>query len=311
MEPLVSIIIPVYRTEAYLNDCMACVLGQSYQNLEIILVDDESPDNCPRMCDEYARRDARVKVIHRPNGGLSAARNSGLEIASGEYVTFLDSDDLIATDMVAHMVELADDAQADLVKICLIRCYDGVIPERTLGSSRTMSGMQVLQTIYQVPQQIISACGKLFRRELFDGIRFPEGRYYEDEYTTPKLYARSKRVVLSQSVMYFYMQWDNGSIMRSGLTEEKVRDALDMTRERIAFFEEIGLKNMVREAKKDHYYKLLAMEKRTASEQTLAAVNQMIRQERKQFAKMHRLLVAQIKLRSGLSRLKNRIADHK
>ena len=89
MEPLVSIVIPVYRTQAYLAMCMESVLGQTYQNLEIILVDDESPDDCPRLCEDYARQDTRVKVIHRKNGGLSAARNSGLEAAAGAYVTFL------------------------------------------------------------------------------------------------------------------------------------------------------------------------------------------------------------------------------
>ncbi len=311
MNPLVSIIIPVYRTEAYLHDCMACVLEQTYANLEIILVDDESPDSCPRLCDDYAQRDSRVKVIHRSNGGLSAARNSGLEVATGKYVTFLDSDDRIATDMVAHMVELAEKESADTVKICLIRCYDGIIPQHTLGEYRVLTGLQVLQTIYRVPQQIISACGKLFRRELFDEVRFPQGRYYEDEYTTPKLFARSSRVVLSDSVMYFYMQWDNGSIMRSRLNEKKVWDSLDMTRERIVFFRELGLKTMVKEAIQDHYYRLIAQEKATKTESGLSRVYQQVRQERQSFTRQHWLVVTRVRLRGGLASLKNKLLGRK
>lgn len=311
MNPLVSIIIPVYRTQAYLDECLTRVLDQDYRELEIILVDDESPDDCPQICDGYAQKDPRVKVIHRKNGGLSAARNSGLEVATGKYVTFLDSDDFIATDMVSHMVALAEKEMADLVKISLIRCYNGEIPQRTLGEYRVLTGTKVLQTIYRVPQQIISACGKLFRRELFADVRFPEGRYYEDEYTTPQLYARANRVVLSDSVMYFYMQWDNGSIMRSRLNEKKVCDSLDMTRERITFFRELGIKKMVTEAVKDHYHRLLAQEKATSEEPELSAVHQRVRLERETFARQHRLAVGQIYLRRGLSKVKNKLLGKK
>ena len=307
MEPLVSIVIPVYRTQAYLAMCMESVLGQTYQNLEIILVDDESPDDCPRLCEDYARQDTRVKVIHRKNGGLSAARNSGLEAAAGAYVTFLDSDDCIAPTMVEHMVGLALKEQADLVKICLVRCYDGAIPKPAPGGYRMLSGHEVLRTIYDVPQQIISACGKLFRRELFESVRFPEGRYYEDEYTTPKLYARADRVVLSESVMYFYMQWDNGSIMRSALTEKKVTDSLDMTWERIGFFGQIGLRDMVKRAEKDHYLKLCALAQQTGNQPELVQVRASLIRQRRQFAWKHPHVLSGA-LRRGLWKLKQQIS---
>ena len=304
MEPLVSVVIPVYRTEAYLNMCLESVRNQTYRNVEIILVDDESPDDCPRLCEEYARQDSRIKVVHRKNGGLSAARNSGLEIATGEYVTFIDSDDCVALDMVAHMVELAQKEQADLVKICLIRCYDGKMPPRSLGSNQVLSGVQVLHTIYSVPQQIISACGKLFRRELFREIRFPEGRHYEDEYTTPKLYALSDRVVLSESVMYFYMQWDNGSIMRSGLTEKKVGDALDMTFERVAFFRELGLSRMVGAAIQDHYLKQCALIKQMRQQPELSALCTKTEAQRRKFAREHPCRILKVQIKQVLSHIK-------
>lgn len=309
MNPLVSIIIPVYRTQAYLAMCMDSVFAQTYSRLEIILVDDESPDDCPRLCEEYAAADSRVRVVHRKNGGLSAARNSGLDIATGRYVTFLDSDDAIAPDTVAHMVELAEKEQAELVKICLIRCYDAKLPPKKTGGYSVHSGREVLQTIYDVPQQIISACGKLFRRELFDTVRFPEGRYYEDEYTTPKLYALADRVVLSENVMYYYMQWDNGSIMRGSVTEKKVRDALDMTAQRIGFFRELGLDTMVKRALEDHYFKLRSQLETVKAAPDLTSLRTALRRERRQFLLRHPLLAAKLELRSGLSKLKHSLTD--
>ena len=106
-QPKISIIVPIYNVEKYLDECMLSLLNQTLEDIEIILVDDESPDNCPKMCDEYANKDKRVKVVHKKNGGLGLARNSGLDVATGEYVAFIDSDDFIDLDMMVHLYNVA------------------------------------------------------------------------------------------------------------------------------------------------------------------------------------------------------------
>ena len=116
MNPIVSVIVPVYKVEKYIHRCMDSILGQTYDNIEIILVDDGSPDNCPQICDQYAKADERVKVIHKANGGLSDARNEGLKHISGKYVFFVDSDDFIDRNAIKYMVDLAENYCADIVQ---------------------------------------------------------------------------------------------------------------------------------------------------------------------------------------------------
>ena len=118
MEPLISVIVPVYKVEQYLDECVQSIINQTYKNLEIILVDDGSPDRCPEMCDEYARQDSRIKVIHKPNGGLSSARNAGIDIARGEYIGFVDSDDYIAHDMYEKLYNAFEGTE----KIFAVKC---------------------------------------------------------------------------------------------------------------------------------------------------------------------------------------------
>lgn len=122
--PKVSVIVPIYNVEKYLDECIVSLLNQTLEDIEIILVDDESPDNCPKMCDEYANKDKRVKVIHKKNGGLGFARNSGLDVATGEYVAFIDSDDFIDLDMIEHLYNVATEYNADEVR-CGIKFYVG------------------------------------------------------------------------------------------------------------------------------------------------------------------------------------------
>lgn len=130
IEPKVSVIVPIYNVEKYLDECMESLLNQTLKDIEIIMVDDESPDRCPQMCDEYARKDSRVKVIHKKNGGLGFARNSGLDVATGEYVAFIDSDDFIDLEMMSHLYDVAKEYNADEVR-CGIKFYvDGKFTER-------------------------------------------------------------------------------------------------------------------------------------------------------------------------------------
>lgn len=256
MNELVTVIIPVYQVEKYLEDCIKSVVSQTYSQLEIILVDDGSTDKSAMICDWYAKRDARIKVIHKNNGGLSSARNAGLDVCKGKYVTFIDSDDVVANVMIEEMLNLAKQEHADIVKIGVIRknnySENITIPK---GYS-TYSGDEALSLIFKSNSQIICGCGKLFTREVVGDIRFPVGRYYEDEYFVPRIYFNAKKIVLSDSEYYFYMQRENDSIMRGRMTEKKVKDSIWISRDRIELFHSRGRRKLERDATIDYYYKI-------------------------------------------------------
>lgn len=307
MKPLVSVIIPVYKTEEYLTQCVDSVLKQTYQNIEIILVDDGSPDNSHALCDGYARQDNRVKVIHRENGGLSAARNTGKAAANGQYLTFLDSDDLLAPETIEHMVGLAQKEQAQLVKIGNVRKKDIADCVPVHKDYTVATGVQVLHSIYCSPPQIISSCGKLYEAVLFEDLDFPEGLYYEDEYTTPRIYSRTDKVVLSNSELYFYMQRENESILRGSLSEKKIRDSIFVTRDRIAFLEQKGFNKLAKEAVKDHYLNLCKHIRGAKNVPSLTDVYGQLLIQRKQFVFQHPLAVGAVKLKQTLSRIKHSI----
>lgn len=187
---LISIIIPVYNMELYLNRCVDSVLKQSYRNIEVILVDDGSTDRSGIICDQYKNEDVRVKVIHRENGGLSKARNSGLEVAQGEYIGFVDSDDYLAEDMYWCMMEyMLEDVD---ITCCGRVC---VSDEETheafcLDHVEKFSQQQALEEVLLLRKMSNSVCTKLFRRELFEGLRFLPGKISED---VPMLYSLLKR----------------------------------------------------------------------------------------------------------------------
>lgn len=310
MQPLVSIVVPIYQVEKYLDLCIQSLLCQTYSQIEFLLIDDGSPDRCPEMCDNYKEQDHRVRVIHKPNGGLSSARNAGIEVAMGEYITFVDADDILAPSAVEEMVRLALSEQADIVKISLARKMAGQPLVPTSGNHEIISGNEALSRIYTSKPQIISACGKLFKASLFRHIRFPLGRFYEDEYTTPKLFHLAERVVLSESVLYFYMQWDNNSIMRTALTEKKITDALFITRERIDFFRMINQKALVRKAIADHYIKLQKLENASCEVADLAKIHQCITAEKSAFAQSHPLISGWVNFRQFISHLKSALLGY-
>ena len=188
---MISVIIPVYKVEKYLDKCVESVVGQTYSDLEIILVDDGSPDGCSAMCDAWAEKDGRIKVIHKPNGGLSSARNAGLVKASGEYVFFLDSDDTIS----ANCIELlADAVRRDNSDICIAnvaRIDENGKPIKALlfDSDMLLSKDDVFEDIAKKGLfAYVISCGRLYRRNLFDGISFPEGRLNEDAFVYYRLF---------------------------------------------------------------------------------------------------------------------------
>ncbi len=221
--PSISVVVPVYKVEAWLPACVDSLLKQDFDDFELILVDDGSPDGCGAICDEYARKDERVRVIHRQNGGLSAARNSGIEAARGQYIAFVDSDDWVAPDYLSRMYKTAQTQQADLV-VCGVedtpdsgqRLAEPALTgpqQEGLFTGRELIGcfLGPCSTYYTV------AWNKLYRASLWQELRYPEGMIHEDDAVAPCLYAACGRVVCLAQPLYFY-RLRQGSICRTGVS---------------------------------------------------------------------------------------------
>lgn len=206
MEPKISVIVPIYQVEKYLPECLDSIVNQTYRNLEIILVDDASPDRCGAICEEYAARDQRIRVVHRPvNGGLSAARNSGIDVATGEYLMFIDSDDWVSPDACKVLFQGLMEHQADC---CAGRCVvvldkDGerVVQEAQKKPTHCDTAEEAMKNVLLHES---SSCNRLYRREAFEGLRFAEGRINEDEPVVLKLYSEMEKIVFLDKDTYYY-----------------------------------------------------------------------------------------------------------
>lgn len=206
--PLISVIVPCYNVEKYLPKCVESILSQTYKNLEIILVDDGSPDNCGKICDDYAARDSRIKVIHKENGGLSDARNVALDIMKGEYVTFIDSDDYVANDYVEFLYKLIAKNDVRMSVTCHQTFEEGTEPEVCNGSVvEDVSDMgNVLTGMFYQRMFDTTAWAKMYHRSLFaDGICYPKGWLYEDLSTTYRLMMKCDYIAFSSYRSYFYL----------------------------------------------------------------------------------------------------------
>lgn len=206
-EPLISVIVPVYGVEKYLSQCVQSLINQTYKNLEIILVDDGSLDNSGAICDELAKTDTRIKVIHRQNGGQSAARNDGLAIASGEMLGFVDSDDYIDNDMYQYLYSLLSKHGADIA-VCSFRKFSeelGLLQEENAEEIASYSNKQAMKLLLE--DELIGShpCNKLFKRSMFGDLRFPEGRVYEDIALMHRVFAQANMVVCSTKMKYNYL----------------------------------------------------------------------------------------------------------
>ena len=237
--PLISVIVPVYKVELYLHTCIDSVLNQIYKNLELILVDDGSPDNCPIICDEYAAKDIRVKVIHKENGGLSSARNAGLDIATGDYISFLDSDDFWHKDYLTILLNMCMKYNADIAQCSFVRGNETVFPE--IKKDVTIKSFDNHSIFLKGYAKIIVWC-KLYKRYLIDGIRMPVGKINEDDYTTWKFYYRAKKIVLTNQSLYYYTVNEN-SIMANQMKMPRL-DFIEAYEERIEFFKRNGAKDL-------------------------------------------------------------------
>lgn len=233
---LISIIVPVYNVEAYLDRCMESILKQTYERLEIILVDDGSTDSSGKKCDDYAKLDSRIKVIHKENGGLSDARNAGLELATGAYIGYVDSDDWIEPDMYERLYDACVENEAELA-VCR---YFSEYQDRTEagGTGRTVSlTRDELLNIYISghDEYVIynSVWSKLFKRELVADMIFPKGRNSEDIMYTTRAFCRLEKAVYLDRCLYHYVLDREGSIMNVSRGERMFRDEIPFWREHI------------------------------------------------------------------------------
>lgn len=232
--PTISVIVPVYKVEPYLRKCVDSILGQTFRDFELILVDDGSPDGCPEICDKYAEKDSRVKVIHKENGGLSSARNAGLDVAKGEYIAFVDSDDWINPEMLEIMQNRMQQHHAD-VAICGVESVyedDGKIVHHPLTDA-VLSRDDMVDKLATQAWYYIIACNKLYCKKIFEELRYPEGYIHEDAAIIHRIIGLCKCVVTVEQPFYNYRQTGN-SIMRSELNIRRT-DNLSSLADRICY----------------------------------------------------------------------------
>lgn len=232
----ISVIVPVYKVEPYLRRCIDSILGQTYSDFELILVNDGSPDNCPAICDEYAGRDSRVHVIHQENGGLSAARNTGIDWvfanSDSQWLTFVDSDDWIHPEMLERLLNVAVENNV-AVSIC------GHI--KTKGEEAKIQSNEMAPQIWKTEDFFVAhninaivAWGKLYQKQCFSEIRYPIGKLHEDEFTTYKILFQFRTIGAVFAPLYYYYENASG-IMKSEWSPKRL-DSIQAAEEQIQFF---------------------------------------------------------------------------
>ena len=265
--PRISVIVPVYKVEKYLKECIDSILAQTYSDFELILIDDGSPDCCGEICDVYAKRDKRIKVIHQENMGVSAARNVGLDISEGKFITFIDSDDLVSIYYIEELYQSLILEEAD-ISVCNYKkfkknntfdCNNPIQKHDTV----CLNNIEAVLSLYDNNLNGISITpwGKIFKREIFNNLRFPVGKIHEDEFIIPIAIYRAKKIVWLKSPLYGYREREN-SIMHRKFTLERYDDLEGIAYCREYFFNlsEIEIVNAIIKRKLGlfAYYSLLA-----------------------------------------------------
>lgn len=234
----ISVIVPVYKVEAYLDKCVSSIVNQTYTNLEIILVDDGSPDNCPAMCDAWAEKDSRIRVIHKPNGGLSDARNAGMAVATGELMAFVDSDDWIAPDMYEHLYWRLTEDNSDIAACGVQMVWEDkkLCRMLTRAGSCVLNQEEAMRAIIEESWLKQPVWYKLYKTDLIRDILFPMGKCHEDVFWSYQAVGSAKKVSVSDHVGYYYLQ-RGGSIMGAGYSLKRL-DAVEAKVQRCAYIQE-------------------------------------------------------------------------
>lgn len=231
MNELISIIVPIYKVEKYLCKCVDSIINQTYRNLEIILIDDGSPDCCGDICDNFAQLDSRVKVIHKNNGGLSDARNTALDIFTGQYVTFVDSDDWLEKDYIEYLYYLIKKYNSD-VSVCEFFniTEDGRYINHYLnnGDEKHLKNREALEALIKAEKFSTSAWGKLYKKELFDKRRYPKGRLFEDIPVTYDIFLSNIDVSFGARALYNYL-YRSDAISKMTFNEKRMDAVIFVT----------------------------------------------------------------------------------
>ena len=223
---LISLVVPIYKVEAYLPRCIDSILKQTYPNTELILVDDGSPDRCGEICEEYAAKDPRIRVIHKENGGLSDARNAGLSVAQGEYIAFVDSDDWVAPDYLEKMHDALVSWGADICECdVFLTTGEDAEPQRTPEQADVYDAETALKELILDQRFHQHVWNKLYHRKCIEGILFAKGKTNEDEFWTYQVFGKAKKIVRIDRVLYNYFQ-RAGSIMGTAYSLKRL-DALE------------------------------------------------------------------------------------
>ncbi|MDR7000613.1 glycosyltransferase involved in cell wall biosynthesis [Neobacillus niacini] len=222
MKPAISIIIPVHNTEAYISGCLESILTQTFENFEVILINDGSTDKSGAICDKYAELDSRVKVIHKGYGGVSSARNTGVKFAQGEYIGFVDGDDYIDKNMYKELYDLCEKTKSDISICKLGRKVNGkLINEGQDSFIKEMENKEAMRELFKGVLYRFSLCNKLFKRKCFENIHFPEDRIHEDLSTTYRFFANAEKVVYTNNIGYIYVKREN-SILTTKYHEKRL-----------------------------------------------------------------------------------------
>lgn len=232
LPPLISIVVPVYKVEEYLERCINSLINQTFHNIEIILIDDGSPDNCPIICDNYSAKDSRVVVIHKENGGLSDARNCGLRTARGEYILFVDSDDYIERDACERFVDIINENRVDIVVANLKRIEDGrtiLMMQKKIVNNVVYEGKVFIKLQVINDCMYVVACSNLYKKNflLNNSLFFKVGILYEDEQWTPRVFLKAQSVIYMNYSFYKYIIRPN-SITTHKSKEHNISIAKDM-----------------------------------------------------------------------------------
>lgn len=238
MNDLISVIVPVYKVEKYLNQCVDSIINQTYTNLEIILVDDGSPDNCGKICDEYAKKDSRIKVIHKENGGLSDARNIGTSMAMGEFLTYIDSDDNISLNYVEYLYDLIKKEDEIMFSACGVQ----VVRNPTEISQITaindkyviLNEKQAFENMLYDKGLYLSAWGKLFKTEFIKKYKFPKGKVYEDTAVIYYWIYDAKKIAYGEGKCYFYINRENSISNQKNFNQNEM-DYIENTNKMLNF----------------------------------------------------------------------------
>ena len=259
MEKLVSVIVPIYNVKKYLTDCIDSIIGQTYANIEIILVDDGSEDGCAEICDAYKEKDSRIKVIHKENGGLSSARNAGIEMALGSYLAFVDSDDTIHEFFIETLYNMCETYDCDIAQCDFLQISEKSIKlapqkwERLDVCSpidairRSCFGLEVIK--YTI------SWNKIYKRTVFEGVRFPEGKIHEDMFVAHRLYRNANKIITTNKYLYYYLQRKD-SITGLDYDRKRILDNVEATRVKMLFFKENHLEEDYLDMLNDHFWNI-------------------------------------------------------